>query len=221
MENSTPSAGKSCNKCGEWKPLTDFYRDSSRKDGRLTRCKPCANAGRAASVAKNSEHYRLYLRDWNAENSERRGLAAAARYQSNRDLRREQIRAWADANKEIVKRMNAKSYMRNREAVLERRRRWATDNPEAARIASAKRRSLLAGATIGVLDLDAMWQACESICYLCGVEMDWDIRHPSPLSKSLDHIAPLSKGGAHSQENLAWVHLRCNVKKGATDGNFP
>lgn len=36
---------KTCTKCRETKPISDFYRDRNRKDGRQPWCKPCANAG--------------------------------------------------------------------------------------------------------------------------------------------------------------------------------
>lgn len=50
-------------------------------------------------------------------------------------------------------------------------------------------------------------------CYLCGEETsgEW----PEPLSPSLDHVIPLSKGGTHTQDNVKCAHLRCNVAKGA------
>lgn len=34
---------KPCKKCGETKPLTEFYRHPSTKDGHLNTCKPCKN----------------------------------------------------------------------------------------------------------------------------------------------------------------------------------
>ena len=51
------------------------------------------------------------------------------------------------------------------------------------------------------------------LCQICGKSMDgvW----PEPLSPSLDHVIPLSLGGAHAPENVQLAHLRCNVSKGA------
>lgn len=36
------------------------------------------------------------------------------------------------------------------------------------------------------------------------------------MSKSLDHIVPLAKGGTHEQSNLQWTHLVENLQKGAS-----
>lgn len=52
-------------------------------------------------------------------------------------------------------------------------------------------------------------------CGICGDSVDADAAYPDPFSKSIDHIVPLSRGGAHSPENCQLAHLRCNVSKGA------
>lgn len=52
-------------------------------------------------------------------------------------------------------------------------------------------------------------------CGICGGVVDLDIRWPAPMSKSLDHIYPLSKGGPHTNLNCQLAHLRCNLSKGA------
>jgi hypothetical protein len=38
-------------------------------------------------------------------------------------------------------------------------------------------------------------------------------RHPHPLSPSIDHIEPLSKGGLHTYANVRIAHLRCNIAR--------
>ncbi len=35
---------KTCRDCGQAKPLDEFYKDSERKDGRISYCKPCSKA---------------------------------------------------------------------------------------------------------------------------------------------------------------------------------
>lgn len=51
-------------------------------------------------------------------------------------------------------------------------------------------------------------------CHLCGIPIDYSLTYPDPMSKSLDHVIPLSKGGAHTLSNVKMAHLRCNSKKG-------
>lgn len=52
------------------------------------------------------------------------------------------------------------------------------------------------------------------ICGICGDPVDKNIKWPDPMSPSLDHVKPLSKGGHHVWENVACSHLDCNVRKG-------
>lgn len=211
---------KRCAKCREWKPLAEFYGDKRKRDGKVSRCKPCSNAQRIDSVNRNREHYRDYMAAWHEANSDRRNAEAAERYQDHRDRRREQIKAWSKAHPEVRRRSAVESYLRNRDAVLERTRERARANPEARTEAARRRRARLAKATVGEIDLAALWVDCDGTCYLCGEAINAGLAHPDPMSKSLDHILPLAKGGAHAQENLAWTHTRCNVRKGVNDGRI-
>lgn len=52
------------------------------------------------------------------------------------------------------------------------------------------------------------------LCGLCSTPVDPDVRHPDPMSPSLDHVKPLSLGGTHTYENVQLAHLLCNVSKG-------
>lgn len=55
------------------------------------------------------------------------------------------------------------------------------------------------------------------VCKLCGDPVDRGARFPAPLSVSLDHIVPLSKGGHHTRQNVQCAHLLCNTKRGNRD----
>jgi len=53
-----------------------------------------------------------------------------------------------------------------------------------------------------------------SSCSLCGESVDLSLTWPDQLSKSIDHVVPLSKGGSHDLSNCRLAHLGCNVRKG-------
>ena len=56
--------------------------------------------------------------------------------------------------------------------------------------------------------------ATQTVCALCGKPVDMRLKFPDPLSKSVDHIIPVSKGGHPSDiSNLQLAHLGCNRSK--------
>ena len=52
-------------------------------------------------------------------------------------------------------------------------------------------------------------------CGICQNALDPTLVYPDPMSSSLDHIVPLSRGGIDSAENVQAAHLVCNQRKGA------
>ena len=62
---------KVCNKCGELKPLTDFYAMKEMRDGHRNDCIECNKAAKRERHAANAEAYREKTRKWQAENPER------------------------------------------------------------------------------------------------------------------------------------------------------
>ena len=53
-------------------------------------------------------------------------------------------------------------------------------------------------------------------CAICGLPVNKSLRFPDPLSPSVDHIIPVSKGGHPADiSNLQLTHLVCNQVKGS------
>jgi hypothetical protein len=51
-------------------------------------------------------------------------------------------------------------------------------------------------------------------CQLCRKPVNRRKRWPDPLSASIDHIVPITKGGTDVRANVQLAHLRCNISKG-------
>lgn len=51
------------------------------------------------------------------------------------------------------------------------------------------------------------------LCGICKQTIDIALKYPDPFTYSIDHIVPLSKGGAHALYNLQPAHLICNTQK--------
>ena len=56
--------------------------------------------------------------------------------------------------------------------------------------------------------------ATQSVCGICGMPVDFEKKHPHPLSPCIDHIIPIAKGGHPSDiSNLQLAHWICNRQK--------
>lgn len=53
------------------------------------------------------------------------------------------------------------------------------------------------------------------ICQLCTDPIDMALKHPDPMSATLDHVVPLARGGVHSLTNSQAAHRICNMRKWA------
>lgn len=198
------SGVKVCAACKVQKAPVDFTRAKHSIDGRNPVCKGCRKALKAAEYAQNKEAHAARNR---------------AAYLANRDHRIVWQTEWKKANPDRVKSYGRVYYERNREKSIAYTYLWIAANPERAsenfRRNNAKRRARKLGATIGEIDLAELWESQGAVCPLCGRSIDRSLRYPHPLSPSVDHIVPLSKGGSHEQSNLQWTHLVGNQRKGA------
>lgn len=231
---------KTCTGCGESKPLTEFGIDRQKKDGRAVRCKPCKGAQNAAWartesgkkstaasrhkwVAQNPDRRVEIVRSWreahpgyaaasNAAWREANPEAAAEYYLANRQRILDQQKANREANPEKEQQRHRAWRLANPEKATASVRRWQKAHPEKAREISHRRRARLLAATVGRIDLQALWTGA---CGICSQPIDKELRYPDPMSRSIDHIVPLAVGGTHEQSNLQWAHLVCNNRKGA------
>lgn len=251
---------RTCTKCGEAKPLEDYYFREGRPYGCCKECAIAAMRVRQATPearrrrrereqelrAADPERYTAKSRAYRAANREAIAERDRAYFEANRDrLRQAAEAAWAVAQppdlrcphceRTLPADMFYKShysvtgrastckacsrnpergrayYERNREQSIATVREWQRMNPTKVAEARIRRRAREAAASAGPLDLDALWTG---FCSICSEPMDRSLKRPDPLSPSVDHVIPIAKGGAHGQENLAWAHLVCNMRKG-------
>lgn len=190
LQERLDASHKTCTKCHEYKPKTDFHRTDKHRDGRYSWCKPCFHAVVAANVTPES---RRRVRE-----RIKADPARLAKVQEN--SRRSHHRNYPiDANR--------------RAAAVARAKAWAEANPERATLARRKaanaRRARMQSQAVGTIDYAAILEREGMFCHLCKTEI------PSMNDMHFDHVIPLSKGGPHSEDNILPSHATCNLRKGA------
>jgi 5-methylcytosine-specific restriction endonuclease McrA len=189
----TLSDGKVCRVCGEWKILTEFYDDR-----RL--CKECYKQRFRDRYSANLEDERARSRTYGQtpegrEHARRRNARYYAGWRLPGGGLIERVR-------EIRRRWREK----NREKTREWHRRWISKNPDKRAAVKHRRRSRKRGngGSFTSAEWRAMCAAFDYKCVRCGQE--------KPLT--VDHVVPLSRGGANDITNLQPLCLLCNSIKG-------
>lgn len=215
-----------CTGCEEEKPQADFPIDS-RSGRSRPRCKECIRAYSKAHYEKNREKRSRQAAEWYAANKERRNEQQRQWYRENAEaqaeyqrrynaerpgLRARLVREWREANPERDAELRRAWAAANRDRLRELGRRAYAADPIRFIESSHRRRALIAKVSVGPVDYERLWTG---FCGICSGPMDRDLAYPDPMSKSVDHIIPLARGGSHEHSNLQWAHLRCNIGKGA------
>lgn len=142
---------------------------------------------------------------WEARNPEKakaQRVAISRRfYAANRDSSLAAMQKWRSENREV-----------HRNAV----RAWQARNPDRVEVYKARRRLALDAAVetfspFEIFDRDG-WR-----CQICGgqcLKHETKHRERHDRKATLDHIVPLSKGGAHTRANVRCAHFICNVRRG-------
>jgi 5-methylcytosine-specific restriction endonuclease McrA len=68
-------------------------------------------------------------------------------------------------------------------------------------------RARRAGLEWEMVDIGVLYHAKNGMCGICRAPVAFE-------SFTVDHIMPLSKGGAHKADNLQLAHASCNASKG-------
>lgn len=180
---------KRCRACQTEKPAEEFCRCTRSSDGLGYECKTCRQHANSARAD--------YRRAYHATHRERNKIACATNYAANKTARQRQAREWYAANKTRVK------------AARERRREaYNLYSREYARRRDARKRAN----GFERVDYDRIKTRDGMICHICG-------RRATAKTLSFDHLIPISKGGPHTEDNIAVAHLRCNQRRGA--GRLP
>lgn len=115
--------------------------------------------------------------------------------QENQERARATKRAWRMANSEILREKSRARYEANKE-------RWKASSTAAGH----RRRALLRGVPSEMVRIEFLVVRDRAKCQICG-------KAKGAGKWSIDHILPVSKGGANTYANTRLAHLICNVRR--------
>ena len=165
---------KLCTACGGVKPVDEFRRNATKRDGLSSNCKPCSRMSDLRYRSNNQDRIREYGRSYHSENAERVRVRRQRYYLENLERERERMRNWQRENRDACA----------RNAARRRARKRSVDHAPYCRA-----------------EIFARWGG---MCCYCD----------SP-AEHLDHVTPISRGGADAAPNLVPACAPCNQSKGA------
>lgn len=213
----TECAVKACSKCGESKPLTEFFRHAKSKDGHRPDCKLCKSAKNRSNYVANRDRELAYRETYNKKNRERMLAQKKANYENNRERILSSQKAYREENPGHFRAVRDSWYAANKDHLKAyRAERWATDPEYRARAnaAATRRQRLLDGAASEPYVRESIFDRDAWLCGICGGAVDPQLRFPDPESASIDHIVPVSLGGDDTPANVQAAHLGCNSGRG-------
>jgi len=194
---------KTCTKCGQIKPLSEFHKFARSPDGHKPRCKPCNYAEAEQWRMSNPERAAQTRKAWAENNKEKSAEIKRNYWIANPRKVAESSKKWQQANKAHVKAV-ADEWVRNNRHLV---------NSQAARRRAKKK----ANKTFCILprDLKRLYAAN---CHYC--------QEQAPIEA--DHVISVDYGGDHGIGNLLPACRTCNASKGnktimewLTKGNPP
>lgn len=177
---------KQCSKCREVKPLSDFHKDATRKNGLKSRCKACISESSSQYHQKDVETSRAKCRAFYHSRKADAELHAA-------DLarRREVVSLWRE---------------RNRRRVSGLITQWRKNNPERHKAIMHRRKARKLGSE-GSFTAEEWQELCARYGYRC-------LACGKKRKLTADHIQPLIKNGTSYIENIQPLCGPCNSSKG-------
>ena len=135
---------KKCSKCGTQKPLVEFHKDKTKKDGLDSNCKTCKAQYYVQNKEKIAEQQAQYYAEnkekkaqYYAENKEKILEQATQYYAQNKEKKaryyaqnKEKKARYYVENKEKLTEKNARYYVENKEKIAEQRARYYEENKE-------------------------------------------------------------------------------------------
>lgn len=198
---------KKCWLCKEIKPVSEFYKNSSRKDGLCSECKECKRKSNKEWTSKNPEIKKVLERKWILENKEKRKnyLKDYLKKYRTTKLMSGDSKVSKDFSKKAAS-SSRKYYSKNIEKERLRQKKYTQLHPEKTRFRAKNRKARIKGAN-GKITYDEWKTVLEKYKYTCLCCKRNDV------VLTMDHVVPLVFGGRNTIDNIQPLCKSCNSRK--------
>jgi hypothetical protein len=195
---------KTCPKCGQIKPYSDWGKNKSKKDGLASECKVCHAAASAAWRTANPEEQKRRSREQFAKNREKSNAKRQENYWANQEREREHRKRY---------------YAKTMETQRQTSKEWRKNNPEKLREQNRRTRAQRAAVPTERYSCEDVLNKWGTNCHLCGEPIDLSAPRATyqagwERGLQLDHVIPISSGGPDILSNVKPSHGKCNIGKG-------
>jgi hypothetical protein len=199
-QNPPQRITKVCTKCHEDKPLEEFYKHPTNKDGRESICKVCKKA--------YYEEHREEILAYQQENKEKIRAKKKTNYEKNKEEIAAKHKAYYEEHKEEIAVRKKANYEKNKEEILAQKKAYSKANPEKCAAKTAQRKATKIQQTPPWYEKEKcefLYKKCIELNVLWGTNMH------------VDHFIPLqgrSVRGLHCWDNLQLMDASLNISKG-------
>lgn len=195
---------KRCPKCEQTKPISEWGKNKSKKDGLASECKACHAKAAADWRAANPDEQKRRSREQHHKNRDEANAGRRARYRANEDRERTNRKTY---------------YEKTADKQRQTSREWRKNNPEKVREQGRKIRAMRAAVPTEPYTTKDVLERWGSLCHLCGKEIDLTAPRAThtagwEFGLQLDHVIPISSGGSDILDNVKPAHGKCNIGKG-------
>lgn len=181
------------------------YRNNNKEQIRIRKKK---------YAVKNNARLKANRKIYYLKNKERININSNKYQKDNRQTLTVKYRQYFEENKEKLQKQKSDWYFLNKETIKIKRRIYVKNNRNKIRSFQSQYRAKRRGVTNYKVDCEYIFKLDKYICRLCGKPTDPTVAPHHVLYPTLDHIIPISKGGAHDYDNLQCAHFGCNSSKG-------
>jgi 5-methylcytosine-specific restriction endonuclease McrA len=160
-----------------------------------------------------------YQRQWRESNKDKLKAYHKLRYRLNKSEYIKRAKDQYSKDPEAKKEYQRLYYAENKDKVTASNKNWQRKNIDKVRQIHAdvmnRRRARLRQSPAEKYNRNFIFDRFGGYCIVCNESIDKTVKFPSPMSFTIHHLIPISKGGADILNNVAPAHFRCNVMVGS------